>query len=159
MTYSFPKQLKKGQKWESQLDSYFGRWYDIKPAYMEEQRQGIDRKFTPKNSKAAQIMTVEYKADELTQKTGNVFIETHSVLNEFVTTLGWGWTSKAYMLIYWAIPDTIYIVPMLKVREHMPEWEQKYGVRLVPNKGYQSAGIPVPKGVFSSICSKVRRMK
>lgn len=158
-TYSFVEQLEKGQKAEKALDEYFSRWYIIHDVSMDTQKKGIDRIFSRTAVHADPIhptINVEYKADEKTQSTGNVFIETMSVME--MGKYGWAWTSQADMLVYLAIPDTIYIVPPIKIREMIPEWTKTYGVRTVRNKAYKSCGIPVPEEEFAKVCSSVRRL-
>lgn len=157
-TYSFVEQLEKGQKAERILDEYFSKWYLIADVSMDTQRKGIDRIFTRQafSEPIQPTINVEYKADEKTQSTGNVFIETMSVME--MGKYGWAWTSQADMLVYLAIPDTIYIVPPVKIREIIPEWTKTYGVRTVRNKAYKSCGIPVPEEEFAKICSSVRRL-
>lgn len=158
-TYDFVEQLEKGQAAEKVLDEYFSKWYLISDVSMDTQRKGIDRIFTRQGDSAEPIqptINVEYKMDEKTQQTGNVFIETMSVME--MGKYGWAWVSQADMLVYLAIPDTIYIVQPVKIREMIPEWTKKFGVRTVRNKHYKSCGIPVPEEEFAKICSAVRRL-
>lgn len=152
-TYSFAEQLERGQHWEGVLDSYFSTWYNIREASRDEQRRGIDRWFRRKTG--GEEVSVEIKADDKTSKTGNLFIETVSVLEK--NKPGWAWKSEADILVYLAIPDTLYIVPMREVRRRIPEWRDEYGTRNVRNKGWTSVGIPVPEEEFVGIC-KVRRL-
>lgn len=156
--YSFVEQLEKGHKAEKILDEYFSKWYLIADVSMDTQRKGIDRIFTRQGSAEPiqPTINVEYKADERTQETGNVFIETMSVME--MGKYGWAWSSQADMLVYLAIPDTLYIVPPVKIREIIGEWTKKFGLRTVRNKAYKSCGIPVPEEEFAKICSSVRRL-
>lgn len=153
-TYSFVEQLDIGEQYEDVLDEYFGQWYEIAEVDINQQRKGIDRIFTGKSG--GDSKTIEYKADEKTQDTGNVFIETWSVME--MGKYGWAWTCQADMLIYLAIPDTIYMIQPIKVRESIPKWEKRYGLKTVKNKHYTSAGITVPIGVFELSCDAVRRL-
>lgn len=50
MTYDFDAQFKQGSNGEQVLDAYFAQWYEIEPAAIEMQRQGIDRVFTRKDN-------------------------------------------------------------------------------------------------------------
>lgn len=153
--YSFPEQLERGQRWEGVLDEYFQEWYDTFEATRDEQRRGIDRHFSYPGENRPPV-TVEYKADDKTSDTGNVFIETESVVEK--DKPGWAWKSEAEILVYLAIPDTIYIAKMDKVREMIPTWRRVYGTRRVRNEYWTSRGIPVPEDVFESACIKVRRL-
>lgn len=149
-TYGFKEQLLKGKEGEARLDTYFSKWYFVSPVTMDLERKGIDRKF-----KRGSIVTyAEYKTDSLTQKTGNIFVETISV--DTLGRLGWAWTCTADLLMYLALPNTLYVVNPTKVRECIEVWQKAYGVRSVKNKGYKSVGIPVPVREFSKICESVR---
>lgn len=152
--YDFVEQLERGQHWEGVLDEYFGRWYNIREATRDEQRKGIDRWFHPGDADGP-MWAVEYKADDKTSKTGNVFVETMSIVER--NKPGWAWKSEADMLVYLAIPDTLYIVPMGDVRKRIPEWRLEHGTRRVKNKAWTTVGIPVPEEDFAKIC-KVRRL-
>lgn len=154
MVYTFKEQMIVGKDGEATLDEYFSQWYDISPVNMDLERKGIDRWFRRKGQPA--LTTVEYKTDVLTQKTGNVFVETYSVLES--GRYGWAWTCSADMLMYYAMPNTIYIAEPIKVREKIDKWQKKYGVRTVKNKGYHSVGIPVPAKEFKRICRSVREI-
>lgn len=159
-TYSFAEQLERGQHWEGVLDEYFSKWYYIVEASREEQRKGIDRWFQ-RNQGIAQVVptgpiAVEYKADDKTSTTGNVFIETDSVVEK--DKPGWAWKSEAQILVYLAIPDTLYIAQMTNVRRMIPEWRRAYGLRNVRNEYWTSRGIPVPEEAFEMICDSVRRL-
>jgi hypothetical protein len=163
-TYSFIDQLEQGQHWEGVLDEYFSTWYTIREATRDEQRKGIDRWFRRIPGPGGQDITrthpapiaVEYKADDKTDKTGNVFIETDSVVEK--DKPGWAWKSEADILVYLAIPDTLYIAQMKNVRRMIPEWRRGYGTRNVHNQYWTSRGIPVPEEAFQMICDSVRRL-
>jgi hypothetical protein len=62
------------------------------------------------------------------------------------------------MLIYLAIPDTLYIAEMKEVRRVTPHWQNKYGLRRVRNKHWTTMGIAVPEDDFASVCRTVRRL-
>jgi hypothetical protein len=159
-TYSFPEQLERGQHWEGVLDEYFSTWYDITEATRDEQRKGIDRWFRHKDGYRYGVplepVPVEYKADDKTSDTGNVFIETDSVVEN--DKPGWAWKSQAKILVYLAIPDTLYIASMENVRKMIREWRNAYGTRRVKNQHWTSRGIPVPEEAFAMICDNVRRL-
>jgi hypothetical protein len=155
VTYSFSEQLERGQHWEGVLDEYFARWYNIREATRDEQRKGIDRWFHPADQDYP-MTAVEYKADDKTSTTGNVFIETDSVVEK--DKPGWAWKSEAEILVYLAIPDTLYIIRMEKVRKMIRVWRSLYGTRNVRNEYWTSRGIPVPEEEFGRMCDTVRRL-
>lgn len=98
-------------------------------------------------------VTVEMKTDTKTQKTSNIFVETYSKMEK--NKPGWGWTCSAALLVYFALPDTIYMVAPKTVRDMIPQWVEKYGQRKVKNRGWTSAGIPVPTSEFAKISEVV----
>lgn len=136
------------------LDEYFERWYEITEATRDEQRKGIDRWFMAYEGDT--WIPVEYKADDKTSNTGNVFIETDSVVEK--DKPGWAWKSEAEILVYLAIPDTLYIAKMGVVRMNIRRWRDTYGLRTVYNEYWTSRGIPVPEEEFANICKSVRRL-
>jgi hypothetical protein len=150
--YSFVEQLERGKAGEDILDEYFSKWYQITCATLQEEKRGIDRFFLRDEITTA----VEYKTDDKTSKTGNVFVETYSNLER--NKFGWAWTCQADILIYFALPDTLYIVKPHVIREHIDEWLEKYGIRTVKNRGWTSVGIAVAEEDFSTICESVRRL-
>ncbi len=151
-TYGFNTQLQQGADGEALLDEYFSRYYRIRKAEMDDQRRGIDRFFEAPWLPRPE--GVEYKTDSLTQRTGNVFIETFSVVEKNV--LGWARKSEADILVYFALPDTICMAYMEEVKEKVDEWLEMYGQRSVRNRGYTSMGIPVPRDTFwNDVCFNV----
>ena len=113
-THDFRTQLADGAKGEVFLDGLFGEQYDINTATQAEQRQGIDRWFT--NRQTGERKAVEYKTDHRAFDTGNAFVETISV--DTNGKRGWDYTSRADILIYY-LPEggLVYILPMAKLRE------------------------------------------
>lgn len=151
MTYSFQKQLQKGNVAEERLDKFFGEHYEITPASHAEQRQGVDRWLTDKASGLR--FSVEYKADSRASKTGNAFVETISVDTNPVKR-GWAYTSTALFLIYYVPPDgLIYALKFTALREKLSTWVSRYPVRKIPNDGYFTHGILVPLREFEQICT------
>lgn len=148
--YDFNGQLEKGEGFEDVLDRYFSKRYKVEKVSMSAQKSGIDRVFThPEKFR----YSVEYKADEITHRTGNVFIETVSV--DTHDKPGWGYSSCAQMLIYYPVgTNTAYGIPMLTLKNLLVEWKKKYKERPVANNGYKTYGIPVPLGEFAAACIK-----
>jgi len=150
--YDFKQQLHDGQLHENKLDEFFGRWYDIRPATPAEQRQGIDRHFT--NRDTGRQITIEYKTDHTAGRTGNAFVETISVDTHHKP--GWAHTSQAEILIYHIPePETTYAIRLSALRSQLARWEAKYPKRAIPNKGYRTHGILVPLAEFERIALEV----
>jgi hypothetical protein len=149
--YLFAEQLAKGEQSECELDTLFAKWYDIIPATMDQQRQGIDRIFTRKDN--GQVHKIEYKTDWTAGRTHNAFVETVSVST--TNKPGWVHSSQADYLIYF-VPDDclIYIIAFAKLRARLPFWK-KFKTASAENDGYSSTGILVPLGEFERIAKQV----
>jgi hypothetical protein len=150
-TYSFAEQWERGKQGEDVLDAYFEKWYHIKKARLEEELKGkYDRWFKPKGIAGAKWIPVEYKTDELTDKTGNLFIETYSAVEW--GRYGWAWTTKAEKVIYYALPDTVYILDVETLRTKLGDWHKEgRKERKVKNKGYTSMGYAIPADEIAEI--------
>jgi hypothetical protein len=133
-----------GKEGEEVLDEYLKQWYNIRQATLQEELKGkYDRWFKPKGKRDIPWIAVEYKTDRLTDKTGNVFIETYSSVEG--NRYGWAWTTQAEKVIYYALPDTLYIIDVALLRTAMGEWHrQRRRQRDVRNKGYTSRGYAIP---------------
>jgi len=101
MTYTFDTQKARGDAGESFLDQVFAADYEVRPATRAEQRRGIDRIFTHRQT--GRRLTVEYKTDYKAAHTGNAFVETVSV--DTAGKAGWAYSSAADYLIYY-VPAT-----------------------------------------------------
>ena len=153
MTYQMQVQLSKGEEAERQLDHHFADRFLIAPATRQEQRQGIDRIFTKRDT--GRNYTIEYKTDWTAGRTGNAFIETVSV--DSMNVLGWVYTSLAQWLIYF-VParQQLFIVRVEMVRAHVEEWIERFGPeKAIPNDGYFTWGVPVPLAEFERCCQKI----
>ena len=141
-TYDFKEQLAEGQAYERRLDQHFSQFnIEIRPATMDEQREGIDRFFT--HRKTGKVDAMEYKADSLAGRTGNAFIETVSV--DTTNKPGWAVASKARYLVYLVTdPETIYLIDMRALHVALPVWKARYPVRQAQNFGYRTHGLLVP---------------
>ena len=151
--YDFRTQLAIGERYELQLDAFFGQWaVDIRPATAEEQRRGIDRVFTSRATGA--VDTMEYKADDKAGRTGNAFIETISV--DTTGKPGWAVASQADYLVYLVTdPETIYLVRMRRLRTALPRWQAKYPTKVAQNIGYCTYGVLVPLHELEQIAVRV----
>ncbi len=156
MQHKFTDSLKVGEVGEKVLDGYFSNKFDIEDVEMVDQRRGIDRRYTHKESGA--VCTVEYKTDVRAADTGNVFIEIWS--NKQNKKKGWAYTSQAQWL-YFYIPGTnkVYISEMTRVKMKLKDWASDYRKVGVRNKSgnsyYTTEGIPVPIKDFEDICFDV----
>lgn len=141
MIHNFQKSLSYGKEVESVLDNYFSKWFHIENVTLEEEKQlGIDRKFHCDNR---DIVTVEYKADRWTVKTGNIFIETSVAGNP-----GWAIKTQADMIIYAAMRgvtiNTLYMMPNEWLKSMLPIWQEKCQQRTIKNNGFSGVGLLVP---------------
>jgi hypothetical protein len=147
MKYDFKEQLDLGEKFEKELDQYFGPRYSISNVTMEQQRLGIDRIF-----KYEKEIGVEYKSDLQAHKTNNIFIETISSDKDF--SEGWAVKSKADLLVYYLpIKKVAYLVEMSKLREKLPMF-CSYKKASGKNNTYSSHGRLVPLDEFEKIAFK-----
>lgn len=156
--YDFSGQLDKGESGEKALDNYYSQWYTITAVNMSGQKSGTDRLLTDKTT--GMRTSVEYKTDDWTPRSGNVFIETVSVDTQ--NKPGWAYTSCAQWLIYY-VPGfkKAYWITMLNVKHYLPYWIANvdkikgYKKKRVPNNGYFTEGITVPLTDFVKCCGKV----
>ena len=150
--YQFITQLADGAAGEARLDQYFAKWFEIRPATMDEQRRGIDRHFTRRQDQAP--FSVEYKTDHTAGRTGNAFVETVSVDTQGKP--GWAISSHAQLLLYY-VPTSgaIYVIQFKRLREALRIWQQRYPQRAIPNQGYQTHGYLIPLMEFEKIAVQV----
>jgi hypothetical protein len=141
MVYEFDEQQARGRAGELFLDRWFAAWYEIRPATREEQRRGIDRIFTRRQT--GQRLAVEYKTDYKAARTGNAFVETVSVDTE--GKAGWAYSSQAdYLLYYIPGDDLVYVMTLEVLRRELPRWVREYPRRAARNEGYATHGVLVP---------------
>lgn len=154
MAYGFAAQLAVGEAWEERLDRFFREGYavEVRRVGMEEQRRGIDRVFVGRET--GEVHTVEYKADEKAGRTGNAFVETVSV--DTTGKPGWAVSSQADVLVYLVTePETIYWIPMKRVRAALGRWRRLYREVAAANEGYRTLGLLVPLCEFERIAVRV----
>lgn len=143
--HDFQTKLKQGKQYEGQLDELFRGVFDIEEATREEDRKGIDRWFTNKQTKRR--FPVQYKADEMAGKTGNAFIETISVDTHDIP--GWAHTCQADYIVYLVVDwGTAYIIKPSVIREQLTRWQKQYPTRTSQNNGYRTHGVLVPLDEF-----------
>jgi hypothetical protein len=122
------------------------RGRESKPASSTEQRRGIDLHV---RGAAGEWTTVQVKACERAQDTGNMFVEVVQI--DTWGDPGWVWTCSAEWLAYWvpATGDCLWFRPD-GLRAHTIGWRNRYGRRgskRVQNEDYQTIGWPIPWGV------------
>ena len=153
--YDFQQQKDLGKQGEERLDSFFYRWYNIREVPFELQKEGIDRFYIPKRGNITFPRLVEYKTDFY--RTGNVFIETHSVIRQGKPDIkGWLYTSKADWLIYFLVAyQTAFAIYFNKLRESAQIWNKTCQRRNCRNKDYKSSGLLIPIPVLELISHAV----
>jgi hypothetical protein len=145
---------------EEVLDEYFSQWYDIKHATLTQQKDDkIDRLFRPKGSDEP-WKKVEYKTDSRTDQTGNLFIETWSAVEW--RRYGWAFASKADIIIYYALPDTVYILERLQLQGALLNWIREYKpfrIKNVDKNGkhlYFTEGLAIPTEIITELIGRKR---
>lgn len=154
-THKFDEKLKEGQAFEKMLDEFFSKWYRIEPVTdMKLQKAGIDRIFIDEES--GRRLKVEYKADSMAGKTGNVFIETISNSSSFEE--GWAMKCQADVIIYF-IPPTSEIIAIepATILLSLPDWV-RYKKAWAQNATYRSYGRLVPIAEFKKRAKWTRKI-
>lgn len=151
VVHDFYDKLREGQEYETILDMHFSTWFKTQDYGMDMQRLGVDRIFT---KSTGERYTVEYKADIKCGETGNFAIETVSVLTDEgeLKKHGWAVTSTAQLLmLYIPSKKLIYIVDMVRLRDHLADWAKKFPTFTAQNKGYVGVGILVPEAEIAKM--------
>jgi len=109
----------------------------------------MDRIF--KSKEDGIIFTVEYKSDNQTHKTKNIFVETISVIEK--NKIGWAYSSWAQLIIYYVKHlEYAHIADMAMIKIRLSKWIKKYPIRDIPNikngETYHTRGILVPEQEF-----------
>lgn len=156
--HSINRSLPYGQRNELRLDS-MAQSLAYKTHYHKSlEKVGIDRIW----EKDGHYWSVEYKTDQKTATTGNVFIETVSV--DMANKPGWAISSKAEILVYF-MPglfgaDIASLVFMSNLRAQIETWKRTFRTVGVANSGmfggyYTTYGVLVPLGTFMDCCHEV----
>ena len=141
MIYDFYTQLAKSKGDEHELDRLFSSWYQVEEIPLElEKAHDIDRLFIrPDGSQ----VSVEYKVDYKSDTTGNLAIEL--VSNDVVGTLGWAYSTKADMLVFYRSGDgEVIAVRTSMLRAMLPSLTAKYHKVYARNKSYRSVCLIIP---------------
>lgn len=143
--HEFDDKKKQSDKHCELLDFVFGQWYETVATPLIVDKMGIDRVWVEKNTRVR--YSVEYKADEMTAKTGNAFVETVSIDTE--DKPGWAYTCVAQILVYY-IPQwrKAWLLSPMAIKNKLEEWKKKYKEVPANNNGYKTLGLLVPWKVF-----------
>ena len=141
MRYRYSEQLSRARRGEAAFAAWLARsGRPVRAATLAEQYSGID---VFVELFAAHWCSVELKADWMSERTGNFFIETVSSIAK--GSPGWAYTVSADWLalvsgveVYWVRPGRL---PTLLASE----WLAKYGTREVSNDNGNTRGCCVPK--------------
>lgn len=139
--YDFETQRKVGQEGETFLDQWLCPIYKVVNVSedMKYQQLGIDRVVTRSDGS---IVTIEYKFDIAAKRTGNLFFETIS--NDKDKIPGWGWSSQADYWIFLIPKQEILVFKPGRLRVLVWELQKSLKERIIPNKGYNTIGYPIP---------------
>jgi len=149
--YSFDEQLKLGKQGELIIDYYLSHYYDLRAASRAEQRLGIDSVLT---SHAGKVVKLEYKTDFMSQKTGNIVIETISV--DTRNKPGWGLTSKSDIIIFYLYHlHRLFFIKTSLIKDNIAQWQQDYRTVKIRNKDYHTHGVLVPVVVLENIAWRI----
>ena len=150
--HDFARQKARGATGELFLDRVFVESYRIRRATEREQRRGIDRVFT--NRETGRETRVEYKTDYRAAETHNAFVETVSVDSD--GKQGWAYTSEADYLVYYVPGDgLVYVLALETLREQLPRWAEAYPHSVALNDGYNTHGVLVPLDEFEEHAAAV----
>jgi len=148
--YSFEWQTIVGKSGEDILDSWLRTSYEILDVSKIRKYQtiGIDRILMRPDGTT---VSVEYKFDIASSRTGNLFFETVSVDNRNIP--GWGWNSKADYWIFLLPSMEVLVVDPGKLRNLVWQLREKVRDKVVQNLGYKTLGIPIPLSQVRQVAS------
>lgn len=156
MSTPAPHQFARSQqvetRWARVLDAWLRESYEVREATVAEQWRGIDRVVVAESG----LVTLDYKCDERAQQTGRLFIET--VSNSVSRRPGWVHTSHADWLVYFVVPDAVWMFQFARVRQMLPRWLCTYGERSARNLDYATLGVCVPMAVVREAVEYVARL-
>ncbi len=141
ITYNFEDQVSIGKQGEDLLDQWLNSLYtvidvsDIK----QYQKRGIDRVLIRPDQS---VVTVEYKFDLASARTGNLFFETVSIDTRNIP--GWGWSSEADYWIFLLPSKEVLVIEPSKFRDLIWKSRFKFKEKKVSNSDYNTYGIPIP---------------
>ncbi len=153
--YDFKSQHKIGKQGERIIDGWLQNTYKVRDvsAIPNYQKAGIDRIIDRQDGTSS---TVEYKFDVAAKRTGNLFFETVAVDSQNLP--GWGWTSQADYWIFLIPEQEIIIVQPGKFRSLVWLHQKVLAERTVPNKNYNTLGVPVPLFDVRKIAYQIQKL-
>lgn len=155
--HRFAEKLEKAKRHENALDKLFAPFFDIEAVSVStEIKHGVDRVF---RGAAGIPFTVEYKADSMAKRTGNIFVETWSQWRGEGkrNVRGWAHTCTADVLITYVPGLTIIVTSPGAVRYMLDDWQSRFRRRTAVNENergkviYSGVGILVPLDEFRRI--------
>lgn len=163
--YDFTTKLQQGEAQERQLDIFFSKWFIVDEADPCQQRQGIDRLFYRKEDN--EKISVQYKSDFCSDRTGNVFVEVISSCEDAAP--GWAWRCSADILVYY-LPNSrvAYILSVSTLKDaNLPPflliWAKQFPWRSIKStsndRTWTTQGVLVPVAEFSKVCMKIIKIK
>jgi hypothetical protein len=116
--YDFAERASLGAMHAAKIDAAFARDFNIVPASKRDDRTGIDRWYYPRVAECLKF-SVQYKADDQWDETGNVAIEIVSVIE--TQTPGWAASCPADVLMYYATKTSRLIsLDMMSIKRWLP---------------------------------------
>lgn len=139
--HRFADCLARGRVAERAMDRHFGRWFHVAQVPRQDQRRGIDRRWSCHQTGA--VYTVEYKADWKACETGRAFLETWSVVEQ--QKPGWVVTSEAMLLAYY-LPhaERVLVLDLATLKKALPEALERWPEREASSGGWTTRGVAVP---------------
>ena len=153
--YDFSTQEILGKYGEGIIDEWLSTTYKILDVsgIKKYQESGIDRiLMRPDGS----TVSVEYKFDLASGRTGNLFFETVSIDNQNVP--GWGWISQAEFWVFLLPQKEIIVVAPGKLRALVWQFRSIVVEKGVQNVGYKTLGIPIPLEEVRKICHCIKKL-
>lgn len=139
--HRFADCLARGQAAEQAMDRHFGRWFQVAPVPRQDERRGIDRRWSCLQTGA--VYTVEYKADWRAGETGRAFLETWSVVEK--QKPGWVVTSEAMLLAYYLpTAERVLVLDLATLKRHLPEVLERWPEREASSGEWTTRGVAVP---------------
>ena len=153
--YDFKTQRSLGKQGEQIIDQWLQSNYKVTDvsAIVRYQEIGIDRSIERQDRTSA---TGEYKYDMAAKRTGNIFFETVAV--DIKNIPGWGWTSQADYWIFLIPQQEIIIIQPGNLRSLVWQKHLFLKERTVPNKNYNTLGIPVPLSDVRKIAYQTHKL-
>lgn len=153
MTFDFSEQLAIGQEYEALLDKHLSEKNDLVPVPKEYELRGIDRFL--RNKETQLTFSVQYKADKVAGRTGNLFLELFSRFPDYHGPCerdGWFRSIQAQILAYYVVDEScLYWFDVVRLKLYCPKWLELYrmsaGVENSvqhENKKFWAFGLVVP---------------